>query len=125
MTIADAISRIDVLKPNAYPAEDKVHWLSRLDGQIYEEVIKTHEDSPLESFSGYDNDTDMDTTELLVSAPYDDIYALWLEAKIDYANGDYSKYNASITMFNTQYNNFTNYYNRTHKPISKAKFRYF
>lgn len=125
MTIADAISRIDTLKPNAYADEDKIHWLAKLDGQIYEEVFKTHEDNPLESFSGYNNDTDIETTELLVPAPYDDIYPLWLETRIDYSNGEYNKYNVSITMFNTEYRSFTNYYNRTHKPVSKAKFRYF
>ena len=125
MKISEAISRIDTLKPNTYATEDKLHWLSKLDGQIYEEVFKTHEGNPLESFSGYSNDTDIENTELLVAAPYDDLYPLWLETRIDYTNGEYNKYNVSITMFDTAYRSFTNYYNRTHKPLSTAKFRYF
>ena len=124
MKIVDAISRVDALKPNQYPPEDKVYWLSKLDGQIYEEIIKKHENSPIAEFTGYDNETDINTQELLVPAPYDDLYPLWLEARIDYSNAEYGKYNNSITMFNVAYSNFANYYNRTHMPIT-GKIKYF
>ena len=58
-------------------------------------------------------------TELLVPAPYDEIYLFWLESKIDYWNGEVGKYNNSITMYNTAYSAYEKYYNRTHKPIQK------
>lgn len=124
MTIAEAINRVDALKPNQYPLEDKVYWLSQLDGQIYEEIIKTHEDSPITEFTGYNNETDTTAQELLVPAPYNDIYPLWLEARIDYSNAEYGKYNNSITMFNVAYSNYASYYNRTHMPVQKP-IRYF
>ena len=42
MYIIDAIEQVDSLKPNSYKREDKIRWLSEIDGQIYEEVIKKH-----------------------------------------------------------------------------------
>ena len=41
------------------------------------------------------------------------------KAQIDYANGEYGKYNNSITLYNTAFDAYAKYYNRTHKPISK------
>ena len=63
-------------------------------------------------------------TELLVPAPYDDIYIRYLEMQIDYANGEYGKYNNSKVMYNETYTVFKRYYNRTHMPKG-SKFKFF
>ena len=123
MTIMDALYRIDELKPNSYSQPEKIKWLSSLDGTIKSEIIDTHEGGENVVFNGYSEDADL-TTVLLVPAPYDDIYLRWLEAQIDYANGEYGKYNNSITLYNTAYAAFSNHYNRTHMPIGK-KFKFF
>ena len=118
MTLMDAIYRIDNLKPNSYSQEEKIKWLSALDGTIKAEIIDTHEGGEGVVFNGYNENTVL-TTEMLVPHPYDDIYIRWLETQIDYANGEYGKYNNSITMYNKAYSAYENYYNRTHLPISK------
>ena len=123
MTINDVITRIDALKPNTYSVEDKIRWLSELDGIIKVKIIDTHEGGESVSFSGYPGDCDL-MTELLVPAPYDDVYIYWLEAQIDYANGEYNKYNNSRERYNAVYADFRNYYNRTHMPKG-AKFKFF
>ena len=69
-------------------------------------------------FTGYDENTDLQT-ELLVPTPYDDLYLRWMEAMIDFHNGEYGKYNNAVDMFTTSYEAFQNYYNRTHMPIGK------
>ena len=61
---------------------------------------------------------------LTAPAPYDEVYLRWLEAQIDYANGEIERYNNSITAFNHAYSAFERYYNRTHLPIRK-KMKYF
>lgn len=119
MTIIEAINRIDSLKPNNYTPEEKIAWLSTLDGIIKTEIIDTHEGSEAITFNGYDTDTPIDT-ELLVPAPYDDIYIKWLETQIDYTNGDTAKYNNSMIMYNTAYSVFQRHYNRTHMPKGKS-----
>jgi hypothetical protein len=123
MTIIEAINRIDTLKPNTYVQETKVYWLSKLDGIIFDKIIKTHEGAEVEKFNGYFAETPIDT-KLIVSAPYDDIYIKWLEAQIDYANGEYDKFNNSIVAYNDAYAEFERHYNRTHMPKSK-NFKYF
>lgn len=119
MTISEAISRTDDVKPNAYPEAKKILWLSELDGMIKAEIIDTHHDGEHITFAGYDIDTDV-TTKLLAPAPYDVLYLRYLEMKIDYSNGEYNKYNNSLSMFNAAYTAFANFYNRTHMPISKG-----
>lgn len=118
MTLMEAISRVDNIKPNRYTPVEKIKWLSTLDGIVKAEIIDTHEGGEGITFAGYDDESAL-LTALLVPAPYDDIYIRWLEAQIDYANGEYGKYNNSITMYNTAYSAYEKYYNRTHKPISK------
>lgn len=123
MTIMDAINRIDTLKPNRYDQSEKIKWLSTLDERIMVNIIATHEGAEIENFNGYTDETSLNT-ELIVHAPHDEIYLHWLEAHIDYWNGEYPKYNNSIDMFNTEYEAFENHYNRTHMPKGK-KFKCF
>ena len=123
MTIIEAVNKIDALKPNNYTTENKVAWLSTIDGIIKKEIIDTHEGADKVTFNGYDASTTNDTV-LLVPAPYDDIYIRWLEAQIDYNNGEYGRYSNSMTMYNAAYSNYERYYNRNNMPISKG-FKYF
>ena len=103
---------------------EKIKWLSSLDGLIKNDIIDTHKGGENVVFSGYNENSDISTV-LLVPAPYDDIYLRWLEAQIDYANGEYGKYNNSITAYNDAYEIYQRYYNRTYMPISKGtKFKF-
>ena len=123
MKLIDAINGIDSIKPNTYSQQEKIRWISILDGNIKKEIIDTHEGAENITFNGYDNNTDI-STELLVPAPYDDIYIRWLEMQIDYANADLVKYQNSMTLYNNAYSNFEKYYNRNNMPKGK-KFKFF
>ena len=123
MKLMEVLYRIDEVKPNSFSQSEKIKWLSALDGFIKSEIIDTHEGGDGLMFSGYNEDTELDT-ELLVTAPYDDIYIRWLEMQIDYANGEYGKYNNSKTMYTEAYSALANHYNRTHMPKG-TKFKFF
>lgn len=123
MTIIEAINRIDSLKPNNYTQEEKVRWLSNLDGIIKKEIIDTHEGAENLVFNGYDTDTPLETV-LIVPNPYDDVYIKWLEAQIDFANAETKRYANSMIMYNTAYSAFERFYNRTNMPKGKS-FKYF
>jgi hypothetical protein len=112
-----AINHLNAVKPNSFMQAEKIKWLSTLDGIVKAEIIDTHEGGENITFDGYTESSLMQ--ELLVPPPYDDMYIKWLEAQIDYANGEYGKYNNSITLYNTAFAAYEKYYNRTHKPISK------
>lgn len=116
MTIIEAINKTDALKSNTYTQDEKVAWLNNLEWRIKQEVIDTHEGGEDVIFTGYDGDINVTTTELIAKAPHDEVYLRWMQAQIDYYNGEINKYNLSITMFNAAYEGFCNYYNRTHMP---------
>lgn len=117
MTIYEAIERVDGLKFNTYPLEEKMLWLSELEGSIVHQIIKRHSGGEAVSFQGFDAETDPQT-KLLVDAPFDSIYLRWLEAQIDYHNGEFEKFNAAILLYNTAWENFENHYKQTHRPLS-------
>lgn len=123
MTIMEALYRIDEVKPNSCSQAEKIKWLSSLDGVIKSEIIDTHEGGSDIVFNGYNEDSDL-ATVLLVPAPYDDVYLRWLETRIDYTNGEYGKYNNSLTAYNDAYSLFERYYNRNNMPLQKGKFRF-
>ena len=119
MKISEAISAVDSLKPNTYTPEDKVGWLSNLDARVKTQIIDAHESTGPIVFSGYDSLLDQDT-ELLAPAPYDEMYLRWLEAQIDYHNGEDDRYNNAIILFNNAYEGYKKHYTRTHMPISRG-----
>lgn len=117
MTIIETINRVDAVKPNGYSQTEKIYWLSVLDGTVKREIIDTHEGGEAVTFTGYDAKTPLSTT-LLIPAPYDEVYIRYLEMQIDYANGEYNKYNNSMILYNTAYAAYERFYNREHMPRS-------
>ena len=120
MNIKECIDRVDNVKPNQYSIEDKVQWLSFLDGIIINDVIKTHAGykNQYEEFDGYS--ADRLGVKLIVEAPYDVLYESYLKMKIDEENGETARYNNSATMFNSYLTAYKKYYNKTHKPLPKS-----
>ena len=120
MTIQEAIERACRAEPNAFSPIEMTEWLSRLDTQIYREVIATHEGEAPE-FTGYCGETSPDTP-LLVPAPYDlGIYLNFLEAEIHKRDHEAGRYNQSAALFNDAMAQFENRYNSEHLPLSKVK----
>lgn len=123
MTVQEAIDAIDALKPNQYQEEVKIKWLSDLDTLIFRDVILTHEHpTDLKAFEPY-SASDKGRT-LIAPAPYDEVYTAYLRMKIDESNGETTRYNNSVTLYNAYYDNFAKYWNKNHMPISKGQFRW-
>lgn len=139
MNIQECINRVDSVKPNQYSIEDKVRWLSYLDGSIQKEIFDRYEQPPEEKethiiiyedsvapeeeiveetteFAGYS--PDRMTDELLVPFPYDELYVAYLKAKIDEENGETARYNNSASTFNGMLQDFQKAYHREHMPKS-------
>ncbi len=118
MTIKECIDIVDNTKPNQYSIKDKVMWLSFIDEIIINEVLKTHEgyDGRYDNFSGHTEDKL--SVPLIVPSPYDRLYTAYLKMKIDGENGETTRYNNSVTLFNTYMMEYRKYYNKTHMPLS-------
>lgn len=105
MTPNKAIEIIDRLKLNSYGDEDKLRWINELEGMVQRLVIQSDNVTELV----YPDDMNK---ELLITAPYDDVYTLFLEAKIDYYNREYGNYNNSAMMFKAQFTEYKKDYIR-------------
>lgn len=119
MTIQTAIERIDGLKPNKYTDEQKIAWLSELDGMVFRELLLTHQQPQIIEFEGY-SETDLET-ELLVPFPYTDVYQHYLAMQMDLANAELQKYANDKILFNNAYNTYSDYYTRTHMPVQRVR----
>ena len=112
-TIIEVITRVDENKPNAFTERQKVLWLAALDGRIAVDVFLM--DITDAAQFRYTHPESL-STELLVSFPHDDIYELWLEAKIDFANGEYDKYQNTMEFYNAAYNSFVRWFASVYEP---------
>lgn len=145
MTIKEAIDKINNLNPNQYSEEIMVDWLSRLDYQIFNDIILTHEPDilptppePRVEHTGSPLDlrprrviipkpelepysVENMAVPLLVKFPYDELYIHYLQMKIDEANKETEQYNNSAVLFGSYYENFTKHYNEEHMPIQRAR----
>lgn len=107
MTPNKAIEIIDALKPNSYSEEDKLRWINELDGRVQSLVFQA------DNVTQYKYPDDMDK-ELLIPAPFENLYTLYLEAMIDYHNKEYEDYNNVTVMFERQWVEYKKAYIREH-----------
>ena len=112
MTINTAIAEAMTLHPDTIPDAIKVRWLSELDGKIMCETMMR------DDFTSYHFPEDAEK-ELVVKAPYDNIYTLYIIAMSDFFSGEMDNYAASAALFDTAYTEFRKNYIRTHLPNLK------
>ena len=113
MKVKDAIAVVDAVNPNAFSEETKFQWLRRLEGRLQAEVFLMAPAQIRELDLQYPADMDR---ELLVDPPYDDLYPLYLEARIDAENGEYNKYADSMTIYNSAYTAFVCWFCQLYDP---------
>ena len=121
MTIKECIDIVDNLKPNQYSPKIKVMWLSFIDEIIINDVLKTHEgyDGRYDNFTGYSEDKL--SVPLIVESPYDRLYTAYLKMKIDAENGETTRYNNSVALFNSYMMEYRKFYNKNHLPLTDTK----
>ena len=115
MKAMDIIDRVDLMEPNQYSPEQKLHWLSNLDGKLFNELVRPRDpekQAPLPYESGQE--------QLLIPQPYgEDIYYNYLQAMIAAENAETQRYNRRMTMFNSLLMEFSNFLNRSQAPVSR------
>ena len=115
MRAMDIIDRVDLMEPNQYSPEQKLHWLSTLDGKVFCDLVRPREperEPPQACVSGQE--------QLLIPPPYgEDIYYNYLQAMIAAENSESQRYNRRMTMFNSLMAEYANYLNRSSAPLSR------
>lgn len=114
MKSMDIIDRVDMLEPNQYSPEQKLHWLSTLDGKVFNDLVRPRAPGA-QPPAPYDSGQE----QLLIPAPYgEDIYYNYLQAMIAAENSETQRYNRRMTMFNALMAEYANFVNRTSAPVS-------
>lgn len=118
MTITEAITMADEMKPNTMSKPVKIRFLNEIEGKVHTEILMKHVHTEAEETCPvYDVNTDPGTA-MLVPAPYDMLYVYWIMAQIDHLNMEMDKYNNDRALFEDAWNNFGDYWTREHMPLT-------
>lgn len=113
MTIKELLDAVDQLKPNQYNYSQKIVWLKALDGIIWNKIkLFTGELSDKEPDPADYDESVMDETVLLLPDPYTEVYTWYVFAMIDVNNGETSRYENDMIMYNTVLQEFLSAYTR-------------
>lgn len=115
MTMNEVNEYVDRVKPNVYADKDKYRWMNTLDGIVAREVYQ-------EDKEAYDISKGGDIA-LLVPHPYDDIYALYVSAMIDFHNREYEEYNNTVLLFKERLEQYKAWYIRNNPCCNHTNFR--
>lgn len=111
MKVCEILEHLAETRPNVYPDEVLVRWLSDIEGKIHNEVFrKTDAFKPI--VANADNDR-----ELLVYEPYTNVYVQYLYSMIEFTNCETVKYANANALFNSFYDAFeADYIKKNRQP---------
>jgi hypothetical protein len=112
MTATILFERLRQLKPIPAEIDDTIllDWLNQVEGQILHEIF-------LLSLSEIAPYTTTPTEALAAPYPYDGIYWLWMEAQVDFANGEYERYTNTMQRYNTAWNDLARHIAKCIRPV--------
>ena len=122
MTLAEVLERIDRERPGESTEEEKLRWLSQVDGQWYREMVLTHEGAEETTFAPYTTDGDK-SVALLIAPPYDEVYIHFLYMQTDQRLGEIDRYNNDAALYNQGMLEARQAYNRGHMPLQGSRLR--
>lgn len=112
MTATVLFERLRKLKPVPAEIDDTIllDWLNQLEGQILHEIFLL----ALSEITPY---SATPTEALAAPYPYDGIYPLWMEAQVDFANGEYERYTNTMQRYNVAWNDLARHIAKCIRPV--------
>lgn len=120
MTAREAVEAFRDACPADLTDDVLVSWISEVEGMIYCEIIQTHRGGDKKEFDfitlthGYDD-------KLFATGPHARIYCNYLRMMRDAYYSDGKRFEVSSELFFAAYDEYADWYNRTHEPIQRAK----
>ena len=118
MTVSEVIEKVKDRKPNAYADHTLLDWLNELEAMVQKNLM----DTAPEGIIAYDITRDMEK-ELLLPRPYNAMYATYIIMMIEFNQQEFTAYNNTSELFNTQYEEAQKYYNEKYKRTSSLKIK--
>ena len=112
MTATILFERLRKLKPVPAEIDDTIllDWLNQVEGQILHEIFLL----ALSEITPY---ATTPTEALAAPYPYDGIYLLWMEAQVDFANGEYERYTNTMQRYNVAWNDLARHIAKCIRPV--------
>lgn len=112
MTATVLFELLRKLKPVPAEIDDTIllDWLNQVEGQILHEIFLL----ALSEITPY---SATPTEALAAPYPYDGIYLLWMEAQVDFANGEYERYTNTMQRYNTAWNDLARHIAKCIRPV--------
>ena len=111
LILSKVIKMADDIKPNVFSDDVKTGWINEAEGLVQTEVMLI----AVEDVIVYSWEED-ENTELLVRPPHDKLYWTYLTAMIDFANGEYNKYQNTMEMFNAYFSEYMRWFAERYRP---------
>ena len=111
MKLREAIEKGDLTTPNAFSPEAKTEWINEVEGMVQTQVLLFASEEII-TYNYLENAE----TELLVSEPHSKIYPSYLRAMMDFTNGDYTRYQNTMGIFNSQFREFMAWFATNYRP---------
>ena len=113
MTVKEAVKRAYSLRMNTVSDEQKAAWVLDLDGQLAE----------MFGVSVPENEWPEKDAVLLMPAPHEEIYQLYLICKIDYYNQEMDLYANDLAFYQSALSEAKAWYRRHHYPLQRGDWR--
>ena len=121
MTINDAISIVDEMKPNMMSRELKLKYLTECEQLIHSEILMKHEHTEEQAARPkYTVETDPET-ELLAPDAYGEVYVHYIMTQIDRQNQEDGRYNIDRSHFENAWDTLGDWWTREHMPIQTVR----
>ena len=111
MTIRTLLDYVQAVKPSSFTDEQMLVWINELEARVQMDVMQRWPGEILQ-YSLPENEN----TELLLTPPHDACYRYYLQAMIDYENGEYNRYANTSQMFNASWNDFVAWFAEKYRP---------
>ncbi len=111
MTIRTLLDYVQAVKPSAFTDEQMLVWINELEARVQLEVMQRWPGEIIQ----YELPQN-ENTELLMTPPHDSCYRYYLQAMIDYENGEYNRYANTSQMFNASWNDFVAWFAEKYRP---------
>lgn len=107
MLVKEAIQKVKERKPNAYNDEALLDYINEIEAMIQRELYL---ETP-EQIVQYEYPDGLEE-ELILPTPYNMIYVTYVIMMIQYNQEEYTAYNNSNALFQTEYQEAQKYFNR-------------
>lgn len=121
MKIGELIAYVTAVKGREFPPEVYDVWLNEVEGLVQTRVHLVPDEAVVRLVRDAEDPEAFNETVLSAPFPYDKLYAPYIEAKVDFANGEYDRYENSMAMFDQFFTEYMAHYAQVYRPADRRK----